>query len=204
MSLPLPVLPTPNGCSPAFISFSFSLPSLACWPSCLMSSSTNFSSRLIRSSSAFSVFSSAAASNGALPRRQAARAPMLANRRMIILLDENVIATRSQLHAQKNLALRERDDMGCHDLEVHRGANRVDRRGAFTAVQVLPGGQDHGIEVFGTAELAPDDPRATRRGRHDVHVVGPDHDLDSGSRLVSPDVLEDAHLGVNLAVVHAA
>src|SRR5437879_7687454 len=165
MSLPLPVLPTPNGCSPAFISFSFSLPSLASWPSCLMSSSTNFSSRLIRSSSAFSVFSSAAASNGAPPRRQAARAPMMANRRMIILLDENVIATRSQLHAQKNLALRERDDMSCHDFEVHRRANRVDRRGGFTAVQVLPGGTAEALGACGAAESAVDRLRARRRGR---------------------------------------
>src|SRR5881397_917347 len=119
MSLPLPVLPKPSGFSPVFISFSFSLPSLASLASCSVSSSTNFSSRLIRSSSAFSVFSSATASSGMPPRRQAERAPMMARRFITFLPDENVIATRSQLHAQKNLALQERDDMSRHDLEIH-------------------------------------------------------------------------------------
>src|SRR5256885_13816150 len=104
----------------------------------------------------------------------------------------------------KKLTLQERDDVGRYDLEVHRGADRIDRGGAFAAVQVLPGGQDHGIEVLRAAELAPDDPSAARRGRHNVHVVGPDHDFDGGSRGMSPDVLEDAHLGVDLTVVHAA
>src|SRR2546422_267999 len=162
MSLPLPVLPKPSGFSPVFISFSFSFPSLASLASCSVSSSTNFSSRLIRSSSAFSVFSSATASSGMPPRRQAARAPMMANRRMMFLLDENVIATRYQLLSQKKLALPERDDVGGHDLEVHRTTNRIDRGGAFAAVQVLPGGQDHGIEILRAAELASNDPRSAR------------------------------------------
>src|SRR2546427_1875737 len=160
MSLPLPVLPKPSGFSPVFISFS--LPSLASLASCSVSSSTNFSSRLIRSSSAFSVFSSATASSGMPPRRQAERAPMIARRFMTFLPVENVIATRYQLLSQKKLALPERDDVGGHDLEIHRTTNGIHRGGAFAAVQVLPGWQDHGIEILRAAELASNDPRPAR------------------------------------------
>src|SRR3989442_11152385 len=111
MSLPLPELPTPSGCSPSFFSLVF-----ASSVSCFLRSSTIFSNFFIRSSRAFS---SAIASNGMPPRRQAERAPMMANRRMIFLLVENVIAIRSQLLSQKKLTLPERDDVGGHDLEIH-------------------------------------------------------------------------------------
>src|SRR6266540_171195 len=146
MSLPLPVLPKPSGCSPSFFSFVF-----ASSDSCFLRSSTIFSNFLIRSSRAFS---SAIASSGMPPRRQAEMAPMIARRFIAFLRVENVIAIRSQLLSQKKLALPERDDVGGHDLEIHRTANRIHRGGAFAAVQVLPGGQDHGIEVLRAAELA--------------------------------------------------
>src|SRR5713101_3225295 len=157
MSLPLPVLPKPSGVSAAFDSFS--LPSsLASFLSCLVSSSTSFSSRWIRSSNAFSVCSSAIASSGAPPKRQSDTTPMIANRRMVfppvlmkmklrtiinIILDCRL--SREYLCAQerrffgneKALLLREGDDVGGHDLEVDRGADRVHRGGGFAAVEML-------------------------------------------------------------------
>ena len=58
------------------------------------------------------------------------------------------------------LSLRERHDVGRHDLEVDQGADGVDRRGRFAAVQMLPGWQEHGVEVLGAPELAPHDARS--------------------------------------------
>src|SRR6266571_955644 len=114
-----PVLPKPSGCSPSFFSFVFTSSD-----SCFLRSSTIFSNFLIRSSRAFS---SAITSNGVPPRRQAEMAPMIARRFMAFLRVENVIAIRSQLLSQKKLALPERDDVGCHDFEIHGTADGIHR-----------------------------------------------------------------------------